>query len=272
MGTRCACGRRQDRLLRAGTSGRLGVLDAVECPPTFGVSPDRVVGLIAGGEHAFVRAVEGAEDSLTLCAEELDALHLGPHDLPIGIAASGRTPYVIGGLRHAHELGCRTVAIACNKGSDIGKCADLAIEPCCGPEVLTGSTRLKAGTAQKMILNMISTGAMVGCGKAYENLMVDVQQSNEKLEVRAQNIVMAATGADRTEAERALQEAGGSAKCAIVSICEVRGLGCFGRRGEAQARCLRRQGPPGSQGELNMAYGGWQMGAVRSAKQDKEEQ
>lgn len=202
----------------AGTSGRLGMLDAVECPPTFGVSPDVVVGLIAGGEKAFVRAVEGAEDSLTLCAEELDALHLEPRDLAVGIAASGRTPYVIGGLKHAHELGCRTVAIACNKGSDIGKVADLAIEPCCGPEVLTGSTRLKAGTAQKMVLNMISTGAMVGCGKAYENLMVDVQQSNEKLEVRAQNIVMTATGCERAEAGRALAEAKGSAKCAIVAI------------------------------------------------------
>jgi N-acetylmuramic acid 6-phosphate etherase len=202
----------------AGTSGRLGVLDAVECPPTFGVSPDVVVGLIAGGEGAFVRAVEGAEDSLTLCGEELDAIGLSERDLAIGIAASGRTPYAIGGLRHARELGCHTVAIACNRHSKIGEVADLAIEPCCGPEVLCGSTRLKAGTAQKMVLNMISTGVMVGLGKAYENLMVDVKQSNEKLVTRAQNIVMAACGCTRDEAAAALAAGGGSAKRAIVAL------------------------------------------------------
>lgn len=202
----------------AGTSGRLGVLDAVECPPTFGVSPNVVVGLMAGGEKAFVRAQEGAEDSRTLCAEELDAIGLVPKDLAIGIAASGRTPYVIGGLEHAHALGCRTVAIACNKHSEVGKAADLAIEPCAGPEVLTGSTRLKAGTAQKMVLNMISTGVMVGVGKAYSNLMVDVQQTNQKLEVRAQNIVIEATGCTRDEAISALAAADGSAKVAIVEV------------------------------------------------------
>lgn len=202
----------------AGTSGRLGVLDAVECPPTFGVSSDVVVGLIAGGERAFVRAVEGAEDDPELCRKELLAINLKESDLAVGLAASGRTPYVIGGLRYAKEIGCRTVAIACNKDSAIGKEADLAIEPTPGPEVLTGSTRLKAGTAQKMILNMISTGSMVGIGKAYQNLMVDVQQTNNKLVVRAQNITMAATGCTRDEAAAALHEANGSAKVAIVML------------------------------------------------------
>lgn len=202
----------------AGTSGRLGVLDAVECPPTFGVSSDVVVGLIAGGERAFVRAVEGAEDDPELCKKELLAINLKESDLAVGLAASGRTPYVIGGLRYAKEIGCRTVAIACNKDSAIGKEADLAIEPTPGPEVLTGSTRLKAGTAQKMVLNMISTGSMVGIGKAYQNLMVDVQQTNNKLVVRAQNITMAATGCTRDEAAAALHEANGSAKVAIVML------------------------------------------------------
>ena len=202
----------------AGTSGRLGVLDAVECPPTFGVSSDVVVGLIAGGERAFVRAVEGAEDDPELCKKELLAINLKESDLAVGLAASGRTPYVIGGLRYAKEIGCKTVAIACNKDSAIGKEADLAIEPTPGPEVLTGSTRLKAGTAQKMILNMISTGSMVGIGKAYQNLMVDVQQTNNKLVVRAQNITMAATGCTRDEAAAALHEANGSAKVAIVML------------------------------------------------------
>ena len=202
----------------AGTSGRLGVLDAVECSPTFGVSSHVVVGLMAGGERAFVRAVEGAEDDPELCKKELLAINLKESDLAVGLAASGRTPYVIGGLRYAKEIGCRTVAIACNKDSAIGKEADLAIEPTPGPEVLTGSTRLKAGTAQKMILNMISTGSMVGIGKAYQNLMVDVQQTNNKLVVRAQNITMAATGCTRDEAAAALHEANGSAKVAIVML------------------------------------------------------
>lgn len=202
----------------AGTSGRLGVLDAVECPPTFGVPPSVVVGLIAGGESAFVRAVEGAEDDLGLCGREMDALGLSGHDLAIGLAASGRTPYVLGGLRHARAVGCRTVAIAGNRNSQIGMEADLAIEPDCGPEVLTGSTRLKAGTAEKMILNMISTGSMVGVGKTYQNLMVDVQQTNEKLRVRAQNITMAATGCTQGQAEEALAQADGSAKVAIVML------------------------------------------------------
>lgn len=202
----------------AGTSGRLGVLDAVECPPTFGVSPDVVVGLIAGGQGAFTRAVEGVEDNAALGADDLRGLGLVPHDVVIGLAASGRTPYVLGGLRYARELGCKTIAIACNRGSQIGAVAELAIEPVPGPEVVTGSTRLKAGTVQKLVLNMISTGSMVRTGKVYQNLMVDVQQTNEKLVARAQNIVMAATECTRDEAVEALDQADGHVKTAVVMI------------------------------------------------------
>jgi len=202
----------------AGTSGRLGVLDAVECPPTFGVSPDLVVGLMAGGEKAFVKAVEGAEDSETLGTEDLKNIGLHEKDVVIGIAASGRTPYVIHALRYARSLGVKTAIIACNKNSEMSKEADIAIEPVPGPEVLTGSTRLKAGTAQKLVLNMISTASMVGTGKAYENLMVDVMQSNEKLKIRAENIVMEATGCERETARTAIDEAKGSVKLAITSI------------------------------------------------------
>ena len=202
----------------AGTSGRLGVLDAVECPPTFGVAPEMVVGLIAGGERAFVKAVEGAEDSRDLGREDLQKISLRREDIVIGIAASGRTPYVLGGLAYAEEVGCHTVAISCNPGSAIGQAAELAIEVVPGPEVLTGSTRLKAGTCQKLILNMISTATMVSTGKAYQNLMVDVMQTNEKLHVRAQNIVMEATGVSREEAKEKIQQANGSAKLAITMI------------------------------------------------------
>lgn len=202
----------------AGTSGRLGVLDAVECPPTFGVSYDTVVGLIAGGEGAFVKAAEGAEDNVEAGAADLAALELESRDIVIGIAASGRTPYVIGGLRYANEAGCRTVAIACNKDSAVGAEAQLAIEPVTGPEVLTGSTRLKAGTAQKLVLNMISTGSMVAAGKVYQNLMVDVKQSNEKLRVRAQNIVMMATECTREQAAEALEACHHHVKGAIAML------------------------------------------------------
>lgn len=202
----------------AGTSGRLGVLDAVECPPTFGVAPETVVGLIAGGQGAFVKAVEGAEDSPTMGVDDLKAIGLTTRDLVVGLAASGRTPYVVHALRYAREFGCKTVAIACNRGSKIGAEAELAIEPVPGPEVLTGSTRLKAGTVQKLILNMISTGSMVGNGKAYQNLMVDVQQTNEKLVTRAQNIVMTATECTRDEAKSALAQADGHVKTAVVMV------------------------------------------------------
>ncbi len=202
----------------AGTSGRLGVLDAAECPPTFGVPASMVVGLIAGGKDAFTQAIEGAEDSRALGQDDLAALGLTAKDFVVGIAASGRTPYVLGGLEYARLTGCHTAAIACNTGSAVGQAADLAIEVECGPEVLTGSTRLKAGTAQKLILNMISTAAMVHSGKAYQNLMVDVMQTNEKLHARAENIVIDATGVDRAEARRAIDEAGGSVKCAITML------------------------------------------------------
>ena len=208
----------------AGTSGRLGVLDAVECPPTFGVAPEVVVGLIAGGEKAFVKAVEGAEDSRELGRQDLIDIHLEPRDIVIGIAASGRTPYVLGGLAYATEVGCHTVGISCNPGSAVGAAAELAIEVVPGPECLTGSTRLKSGTCQKLILNMISTATMVGCGKAYQNLMVDVMQTNEKLVVRAQNIVMEATGCDRETAAEKIGIAGGNAKTAITMILADCGL------------------------------------------------
>ena len=202
----------------AGTSGRLGVLDAAECPPTFGVDPGMVVGLIAGGEKAFIKAVEGAEDDRALGQGDLEAHDLTAKDVVIGIAASGRTPYVLGGLAYARSVGCRTAAIACNPGSAVGKAADLAIEVEVGPEVLTGSTRLKSGTAQKLILNMISTASMVRAGKAYQNLMVDVMQTNATLHVRAENIVIDATGVERAEARRAIDAAGGSVKCAITML------------------------------------------------------
>jgi N-acetylmuramic acid 6-phosphate etherase len=202
----------------AGTSGRLGVLDAVECPPTFGTPPEMVVGLIAGGEGAFIKAVEGAEDSLAKGVDDLKDINLNSNDVVVGIAASGRTPYVIAGLNYAKKIGCKTVSIACNKGSEVGEVADIAIEVVVGPEVLTGSTRLKAGTAQKMVLNMISTISMVGIGKAYKNLMVDVQRTNKKLETRAENIIIAATEVDRELARRMLEEAGGSVKLAITMI------------------------------------------------------
>jgi N-acetylmuramic acid 6-phosphate etherase len=220
----------------AGTSGRLGVLDAVECPPTFGVAPEVVVGLIAGGEKAFVKAVEGAEDSRDLGRQDLIDISLTNNDIVIGIAASGRTPYVLGGLAYAQEVGCHTVAISCNSGSAIGQAAELAIEVVPGPEVLTGSTRLKAGTCQKLILNMISTATMVGCGKAYQNLMVDVMQTNEKLVVRAQNIVMEATGCDRETAAEKIAIASGSAKTAITMILADCGLE------EAKARLEKAKG------------------------------
>ena len=202
----------------AGTSGRLGVLDAAECPPTFGVPQGMVVGLIAGGEKAFIVAVEGAEDSRELAVQDLQNHQLTAKDFVVGIAASGRTPYVLGGLDYARSVGCHTAAIACNPGSAVGKAADLAIEVNCGPEVLTGSTRLKSGTAQKLILNMISTASMVRIGKAYQNLMVDVMQTNEKLHTRAENIVMDATGVERSVARHAIDEAKGSVKTAITML------------------------------------------------------
>ncbi len=202
----------------AGTSGRLGVLDAAECPPTFGTDPGMVIGLIAGGKEAFTEAIEGAEDSEQLGQDDLIQLQLTENDVVVGLAASGRTPYVIGGLRYANETGAYTMAISCNKGSAIGKEAKLPIEAEAGPEVLTGSTRLKAGTTQKLILNMLSTVSMIGMGKVYENLMVDVKRSNEKLERRALNIIKEATGVNDEVAKTALKESHGQVKVAITMI------------------------------------------------------
>ncbi len=202
----------------AGTSGRLGVLDASECPPTFGVDTGMVVGLIAGGDRALRFPIEGAEDDRALCVQDLKERELCGRDVLVGIAASGRTPYVLGGLEYARSLGCTTAAIACNRDSEVGKATHIAIEVEVGPEVLTGSTRLKSGTAQKLIVNMISTGAMVRIGKAYQNLMVDVVQSNAKLQVRAENIVMEATGVDREMARQTIDAAQGSVKTAITMI------------------------------------------------------
>ncbi len=202
----------------AGTSGRLGVLDAAECVPTFGVSPDLVVGLIAGGDKAMVEAVEGAEDSLTLAEEDFKKLKLNANDTVVGIAASGRTPYVIGGLQYAQSIGAKTVSIACNKETKISVYAQIPIEVDCGPEILTGSTRLKAGTAQKLILNMLSTVSMIGIGKVYQNLMVDVQATNEKLEERSKRIIMAATECSYEEAASYFEAANHKVKVAIVMI------------------------------------------------------
>lgn len=202
----------------AGTSGRLGILDASECPPTFGVSYDCVVGIIAGGKEAFIKAAEGAEDNPGLGRDDLIHIHLTSKDTVIGIAASGRTPYVLGAMAYAKETGCRTVAIVCNENMEMSRAADIGIELLTGPEILTGSTRLKAGTAEKMVLNMISTASMVGIGKVYENLMVDVQQTNEKLVCRAENIVMEAVNCSREDAKEALREADGDAKLAITRM------------------------------------------------------
>lgn len=202
----------------AGTSGRLGVLDAAECVPTFGVSPDLVVGLIAGGDKAMVEAVEGAEDSLTLAEVDFKKLNLNANDTVVGIAASGRTPYVIGGLKYAQSVGAKTVSIACNKEAKISGYAQIPIEVDCGPEILTGSTRLKAGTAQKLILNMLSTVSMIGIGKVYQNLMVDVQATNEKLAERSKRIIMAATECTYEDAVRYFEAANQNVKVAIVMI------------------------------------------------------
>ncbi len=202
----------------AGTSGRLGILDAVECVPTFGVSPDMVVGLIAGGLKAFTKAVEGAEDNPELGVEDLKAITLNETDTVIGIAASGRTPYVIGALDYARQTAAHTVSISCNEGAEMSNHAEIVIELPTGPEVLTGSTRLKAGSAQKMVLNMISTAAMIGIGKAYQNLMIDVQATNLKLQERSKRIIMEATGADLHTATNIYKTSGKDVKTATVMI------------------------------------------------------
>ncbi len=200
----------------AGTSGRLGVLDASECRPTYGVDDNTVVGLIAGGKDAMFTAKEGAEDSETLCVEDLKAIGFCKKDVLVGIAASGRTPYCVGGLKYANELGAVTVSVCCSKDSAMSKIAQIPIEAVTGPEAVTGSTRMKAGTAQKMILNMLSTATMILQGKVYSNLMVDVQPTNQKLIVRAQNIFMQATGASEERAKELLAQTDYHVKLAIV--------------------------------------------------------
>ena len=220
----------------AGTSGRLAAIDAAECPPTFGVSKDTVIGLIAGGNQIEISLTNDKEDSPESGMADLRQISLTKKDIVIGIAASGRTPYVIGGMEYAKKLGCNTVSIACNSNSEIGKRADVAIEVIVGSEVLTGSTRLRAGTSQKMVLNMISTASMVRTGKAYRNLMVDVVQTNEKLVARAQGILMEATGISGEDAVQVLEKAGGSVKKAIVMVL----ASCSAE--EAQTRLERARG------------------------------
>ncbi len=202
----------------AGTSGRLGVLDASECPPTFGVSPEMVKGIIAGGERALRHPIEGAEDSKAQAVVDLQTIQFSSKDVLVGIAASGRTPYVIGALEYAKSLGSVTVSIASNPNSAMANIVDIAIDTVVGPEVLTGSSRLKSGTAQKLVLNMLTTASMILMGKCYQNLMVDVQASNEKLKARAIRIVMQATDCDKALAEETLKQADQNAKLAIMMI------------------------------------------------------
>ncbi|WP_269928871.1 N-acetylmuramic acid 6-phosphate etherase [Kocuria massiliensis] len=202
----------------AGTAGRLGVLDASECPPTFNTRPGQVVGLIAGGPDALVSAIEGAEDDDAAGARAVAGLDVGPQDTVVGVSASGRTPYAIGAVREAAQRGATTGSIACNDGSALAAAARHPIDVVVGPELVAGSTRLKSGTAQKLVLNMISTIAMVRLGKTYGNLMVDVQSTNIKLRERVRRIVAEVTGADAETVERAVDAAGGSAKVAILSI------------------------------------------------------
>ena len=220
----------------AGTSGRLGVLDASECPPTFGVSPEMVKGIIAGGERALRHPIEGAEDSKSQAVVDLQTIQFSSKDVLVGIAASGRTPYVIGALEYAKSLGSVTVSIASNPNSAMANIVDIAIDTVVGPEVLTGSSRLKSGTAQKLVLNMLTTASMILMGKCYQNLMVDVQASNEKLKARAIRIVMQATDCDKALAEETLKQADQNAKLAIMMI--LSGLD----RAQAEALLEKHQG------------------------------
>ena len=199
----------------SGTSGRLGILDAAECPPTFSTEPEMVQGVIAGGSQAIFRAQEGAEDSTEGGAKDMMTHKIGPQDVVVGLTASGRTPYVAGALAYAQKQGAPTISITCTDHPEVGKWADISLEALVGPEVVTGSTRMKAGTAQKMILNMLSTGAMIRLGKVYGNLMVDVKASNKKLEARAKRIVQAATGCTEAEAAQGLAQSHGKAREAI---------------------------------------------------------
>ncbi|OOF83352.1 N-acetylmuramic acid 6-phosphate etherase [Rodentibacter ratti] len=220
----------------AGTSGRLGVLDASECPPTFGVSDEMVKGIIAGGDVAIRYPVEGAEDSQTAAIDDLRAIKFSAQDILVGIAASGRTPYVLSALNYAKQLGAITISIASNPHSAMAQIADIAIDTVVGAEILTGSSRLKSGTAQKLVLNMLTTASMILLGKCYENLMVDVQASNEKLKARAIRIVMQATDCDKSTAEKNLILAEQNAKLAIMMI--LSGL----EKNEAQALLEKERG------------------------------
>ncbi|MBQ6975162.1 MAG: N-acetylmuramic acid 6-phosphate etherase, partial [Selenomonadaceae bacterium] len=202
----------------AGTSGRLGVLDASECPPTFGVTPELVQGIIAGGNVALTCAVEGAEDDVTAAIRDLEEKNFSAKDVLAGIAASGRTPYVLGGIDYAKKISASTVGISCVENSALAKIVDIAITPITGAEVITGSTRMKAGTATKMVLNMLTTGAMIRLGKVYGNLMVDVHATNDKLRDRAKRIVMTATNCTEQQALDALEKFNGHAKNAILGI------------------------------------------------------
>ena len=201
-----------------GTSGRLGVLDAVECPPTYSTDPEMVMGLIAGGYNAMFRAVEGAEDDASLGERDLRGIHFCAEDVLVGIAASGRTPYVLGAMAYARSVGAHVIAVTCCPGSPVAEAAEISIAPAPGPEVVTGSTRMKSGTAQKMVLNMLSTGAMIKLGKVYGNLMVDVKPSNEKLVERCRRIVREAAEVDEAAAKAALEQCGYHPKTAIVML------------------------------------------------------
>ncbi len=224
----------------AGTSGRLGVLDAAECPPTFNTDPRQVVGVIAGGESALRTAVEGAEDNPALGASDMADIDLGARDVLVGIATSGRTPYVIGGLQYARSVGAYTVALTCNENGQIVEYADHSIVPVVGPEVITGSTRMKAGTATKMVLNTITTSAMIQIGKTFGNLMVDLRPTNSKLISRAVRIVSQATGLERDHAVDLLNRCGGDVKLAILS--QINGIGAD----EAHEHLKRHKGRLGS--------------------------
>ncbi|ENM3745943.1 N-acetylmuramic acid 6-phosphate etherase [Vibrio cholerae] len=213
----------------AGTSGRLGILDASECPPTYGSKPDQVIGLIAGGHTAILKAVENAEDNRELGQRDLKALNLNEKDVLVGIAASGRTPYVIAGMEYARSVGATVVSLACNPSCPMEACADIVITPVVGAEVVTGSSRMKAGTAQKLVLNMLTTGAMIKSGKVFGNLMVDVEATNAKLIQRQTNIVVEATGVSAEQAEAALAACGRHCKTAILMI-----LGGFSAEQAAQ--------------------------------------
>ena len=226
--------------LGAGTSGRLGVLDASECPPTFGVPDTMVLGLIAGGDVALRHATEGAEDDTQAAVAALDAIGLAACDVVVGLAASGRTPYVVAALDHARTLGATSIAVACNPGSPCEKAAEIAIVPVVGPEVLTGSTRLKSGTAQKLVLNMLSTASMIRIGKTYSNLMVDLKATNAKLDARATRVVMQATDRSAQEARAALDRTGGDVKLAILILLTGEEVGTARDRLAASGGMLRQ--------------------------------